>query len=270
MSCAATSTRMAPSTAQACKPLQRHSFLSGTRLTRTSPVVVRNRGRRDLCVNAKIGFDVYQFEGLVDPEVGFFWTSVVLSATLVSFLGTFAMSPYLSKVLKEPDSWREIYPKLIERGTQSLEPELVAKKLNKGIILLDVSMANSSMKVDGSVQIPLYQPIEGWSIPKTMRRAGFAAFGVEGTELNPAWLEQVEATIPKDKEIYVVDTNGGSLESKKGLEFGTQSRSLKAVYRMQNAGFKNVNHVKGGLRQWARDELPVEFSEDSGAFSLPF
>ena len=103
-------------------------------------------------------------------------------------------------------------------------------------------------------------------------------------------------------------------------------RSLKAVHRMQNAGFTNVSHVKvrhenrrpglmggvspktdpplrtspelasaasrhpklashrvplidctplvcngqGGLSKWARDELPIEIEEDSGAFSLPF
>lgn len=48
-------------------------------------------------------------------------------------------------------------------------------------VLLDVSMETCPKTIDGSVRIPLYQPIDGWSVPKILRRAGFAAFGVDGT-----------------------------------------------------------------------------------------
>jgi len=43
-------------------------------------------------------------------------------------------------------------------------------------------------------------------------------------------------------------------------------RSLKAVYYLQKAGFKNVAYVKGGISQWARDKLPLaEGSPDPAA-----
>lgn len=48
-------------------------------------------------------------------------------------------------------------------------------------ILLDVSMESCTTTIDGSVRIPLYQPIEGWAPEKILRRAGFAAFGIDGT-----------------------------------------------------------------------------------------
>ncbi|MEW5304920.1 MAG: hypothetical protein WDW38_010752 [Sanguina aurantia] len=47
---------------------------------------------------------------------------------------------------------------------------------------------------------------------------------------------------------------GGSLEG--GNAFGRQSRSLKAYYYLQEAGYKPF-HVKGGLAQWSRDGLPT-------------
>lgn len=48
-------------------------------------------------------------------------------------------------------------------------------------VLLDVSMEDCPKTIEGSVRIALYQPITGWSIPQIARRAGFAAFGVDGT-----------------------------------------------------------------------------------------
>ena len=66
-------------------------------------------------------------------------------------------------------------------------------------VLLDVRLQRNF--ADGamanSVNVPLYQPISGWSLPANIRRAGFAFFGIYGTERNPGWLAQVEALLRK-------------------------------------------------------------------------
>lgn len=41
-------------------------------------------------------------------------------------------------------------------------------------------------------------------------------------------------------------------------KFGRQSRSLKAIYELQEAGFKNVLHLKDGLNQWIYEGLPID------------
>lgn len=93
---------------------------------------LRRRGRKlQSCVHAKIGFDVYQFEGLVDPEVGFFWTSRILAASLVSFIATFTVIPRIMK-FKEPDAWKDIYTALVESSTESVDPEVAAKAMQNG------------------------------------------------------------------------------------------------------------------------------------------
>lgn len=46
--------------------------------------------------------------------------------------------------------------------------------------------------IEGSVNVPLYQPIEGWDAYNIARRVGYLAFGVlEGTEANPNFMEGV-------------------------------------------------------------------------------
>jgi hypothetical protein len=64
---------------------------------------------------------------------------------------------------------------------------------------MDVRLARKfeqgSMK--NSVNFPLYQPIAGWGVAANIRRAGFAFFGMFGTERNKEWLSQVEALVPK-------------------------------------------------------------------------
>ena len=51
---------------------------------------------------------------------------------------------------------------------------------------------------------------------------------------------------------------GGSLENKPGVTTGFQSRSLKAIYRLQEAGYRRVYHVQGGMIDWNVADLPVE------------
>jgi hypothetical protein len=65
--------------------------------------------------------------------------------------------------------------------------------------LMDVRLNRKYVNgaMEHSVNFPLYQPISGWSIPANIRRAGFAFFGIFGTERNPTWLEEVESCVRK-------------------------------------------------------------------------
>lgn len=60
-------------------------------------------------------------------------------------------------------------------------------------------------------------------------------------------------------QVYVICESGGSLVSRPGVPTGFQSRSLKAVYFLKNAGYKNVKHIKGGYFEWNKRELPLVF-----------
>jgi hypothetical protein len=52
----------------------------------------------------------------------------------------------------------------------------------------------------------------GWSPAKVIRRIGFTAFGVYGTEANPDFLAEVEAAVPKKAGGMILVCNiGGSL-----------------------------------------------------------
>lgn len=45
--------------------------------------------------------------------------------------------------------------------------------------------------------------------------------------------------------------------------FGRESRSLKAIYELYEAGWSlnNIRHVEGGFQQWKYQGLPVEGDE---------
>jgi prepilin-type processing-associated H-X9-DG protein len=51
--------------------------------------------------------------------------------------------------------------------------------------------------VDGSVNVSLYRPIQGWGWADNLRRAAFAFFGSMGSELDPQWVSAVESQVRK-------------------------------------------------------------------------
>eukprot|EP00878_Enallax_costatus_P019678 GHUV01020763.1.p1 GENE.GHUV01020763.1~~GHUV01020763.1.p1 ORF type:complete len:190 (+),score=53.23 GHUV01020763.1:371-940(+) len=144
--------------------------------------------------------------------------------------------------------------------------EAYSRSKSGGAVLVDVRLGNKyeSAHAAGSLSIPLYNPIQNWDLASTIRRAGFAFFGIYGTELNTNFADDVLSRIPKGKQIILMCENGGTLENKSGTKYGFQSRSLKAIYFLQQAGFRNVSYVKGGIAQWARDKLPTADGPDDG------
>jgi len=93
------------------------------------------------------------------------------------------------------------------------------------------------------------------------RKAAFAFFAVPGTERNETFLDEVRAAVPdKSREVIVACMRGGNLnvENKPGVSFGFSSPSLKAVYVLRQAGYKNVTHLGGGVYEWVRSGQPAE------------
>jgi rhodanese-related sulfurtransferase len=185
-----------------------------------------------------------------------------LGSSAAAFLATFFVAPVFKSNFKEAEPWERIYGSLVATGVPSLSPAEAAKR--RGALLLDVRLADAVAKraLPKALSKPLYVPIQGWDAFSNIRRVAFAFFGIAGTELDPSWLSSVTAAIPnKGSEVVVVCEMGGRLENKPGVKFGFQSRSLKALYYLRQAGYKNVKHLRGGVAAWAADGLPLEGEE---------
>uniref|UniRef100_A0A061R0P2 Rhodanese-like domain-containing protein chloroplastic-like n=1 Tax=Tetraselmis sp. GSL018 TaxID=582737 RepID=A0A061R0P2_9CHLO len=185
-----------------------------------------------------------------------------VAALAASFVGTFVVAPRFKKNFKEEDDWQTIYEELVRNGgVQGISAADASKR--RGAVIVDVRLARKAElgKPSNSLNIPLYQPIQGWDIPSTIRRIGFAFFGIFGTERNPDFSEEVLARVPKNKEVILACEMGGSLENKSGTKWGFQSRSLKAAYYFQQMGYKKVLYLDGGVGAWVRAGLPLDYPE---------
>lgn len=100
---------------------------------------------------------------------------------------------------------------------------------------------------------PLYRPIQGSDLASNAKRAAFGWVGTYGNEFNDDWIDEMTQAFPnKGKSLIIMCASGGSMEPKPGAATGFQSRSLKAVYYLKKAGYKNVYHLEGGSAQWAK------------------
>jgi rhodanese-related sulfurtransferase len=185
-----------------------------------------------------------------------------LGAVAASFLGTFFVAPRFRANFKEATPWEEIYPSLLAQGVPSISPADAARR--RGAILLDVRLADASAAraVPRALPIPLYVPIAKYDVFSNIRRVAFAFFGIAGTELDPAWIASVTKAIPnKGAEVVLLCEMGGQLDNRPGMKFGFQSRSLKALFYLRKAGYRNVRHLTGGVTAWAAAGLPLESNE---------
>eukprot|EP01023_Acetabularia_acetabulum_P003108 TRINITY_DN1132_c0_g1_i1.p1 TRINITY_DN1132_c0_g1~~TRINITY_DN1132_c0_g1_i1.p1 ORF type:complete len:291 (+),score=28.80 TRINITY_DN1132_c0_g1_i1:2-874(+) len=184
--------------------------------------------------------------GPVDSEQSTSAIQAVIGALGVSFVLTFFVAPKYKDQFKEEEQWKDIYIQLKQAAI--VDVRLSRKFENGGI--------------DGSVNIPLYQPISGMGIAPNVRRVGFAFFGIFGTERNLQFIEDMMQKFGQNEEIIIVCESGGSLQTKPGVDTGFQSQSLKAVYELQKSGFSKIIHMKGGLGEWNREVEPLVFPED--------
>jgi len=173
--------------------------------------------------------------------------------------GTFGVAPLFRDRFKEEETWETMYEALVATGVSYVTPKDASNK--RGAVMLDVRLedAQAERRIPRAVSAALYRPIQGKDVFANIRRAAFAFFAIAGTERNPEWLNQVQAAVKGNKgaEIICVCERGGSLENKPGMKLGFQSRSLKAVYLLRQAGYRNVKVLDGGMYRWAREDLPM-------------
>ena len=90
-------------------------------------------------------------------------------------------------------SWARLTARLQDAGVTMIKAQEVAFCTEKGYIILDVRTEDQYEEgfIEGAINVPLYQLIQGWQPFKVARRIGYAAFGVlKGTEPNPRFLER--------------------------------------------------------------------------------
>lgn len=173
-------------------------------------------------------------------------------------------------------AWIEIHRKLTERKLESIPcKEAYELAQSNEVVLLDVREPDEFEKVhvENSKSAPLFRQIQGNDLKANMRRLGYAMMtDFAGTERNPLFIEQALKAVggDKTKKVVVMCSIGGTLQTyveRKGPKakkfadpermFGRQSRSLKAVYELQEAGFSNVYHLKDGVNEWIHLDLPI-------------
>eukprot|EP00238_Polyblepharides_amylifera_P014395 CAMPEP_0196588624 /NCGR_PEP_ID=MMETSP1081-20130531/61139_1 /TAXON_ID=36882 /ORGANISM="Pyramimonas amylifera, Strain CCMP720" /LENGTH=212 /DNA_ID=CAMNT_0041911169 /DNA_START=181 /DNA_END=819 /DNA_ORIENTATION=+ len=176
--------------------------------------------------------------------------------------------------------WPIVHTELMEYGLKSIDAKSVIARQKKGAVLLDVREEPqfNLVHAEGSINVPLFGPVQGDSMFDNMKRLATAAFAMKATARNPLFEAQVKEKIPRNKQVIVMCAQGGTLETiikrTSGVAsqgrvkvkeyadpdraFGRESRSLKACYEVIQAGYKDVVHVEGGFAQWKFDGFPIE------------
>lgn len=89
--------------------------------------------------------------------------------------------------------------------------------------------------------------------PTPPARLGYALFGVlNGTEINPNFDKEVDAATggQRDAPLVLYCSQGGSLEPTEQSKSGQQTRSLIAAFQLLQAGYTNLQVLKGGFKEW--------------------
>lgn len=180
-------------------------------------------------------------------------------------------------------SWAYVHRELTNRKLPSVEPKEALRRATarfRPAVILDVREEQDYAKVHAAnaSSAPLFRLIQGSDLKANLRRLGYALItDFAGTERNPDFLPLAEKVVGGDrnKTVLVICGRGGTLETTiertgpKAKSFkdpervnGIASRSLKACFELQQAGFKNVVHVKGGLNQWLYEDLPWEGEDE--------
>lgn len=216
---------------------------------------------------------------------GWFFKNFVAEQTMDAKLAKFkgdvkARNGYVGSWFEDSfkyTAWVEVHRVLTERGLPDVDcTEAKDRVESKKAILVDVREGQEyeNCHAKGAQSAPLFRLIQGNDTKANLRRLGYALItDFSGTERNPEFVAMAEAAVggDKKKQIIVYCSVGGTLQTfveRKGPKakkyndperlFGRQSRSLKAIYELQQAGFTNVVHLKGGFNDWLHLDYPVE------------
>ncbi|GJP81295.1 hypothetical protein CLOP_g11451 [Closterium sp. NIES-67] len=162
--------------------------------------------------------------------------------------------------------WVEKRSFLAKNNVVAVKPAEAARLAKEeGHVIIDVRTVAEYNEVhpEGAVGVEFYRLIKEWTPYHVLRRAAFAFFGVlNGTEQNPDFVAQVAAAVPdKETPIILGCMPGGTLKPTQNFPHGKESRSLNAAHVLVKNGYKNVRHIEGGIYEYLKADLPVEYVE---------
>lgn len=162
------------------------------------------------------------------------------------------------KVVSSPDGWKVQSELLKRRGTKTVSGvELKNAVASKKVTVVDVRPVKKFMQaaIPGSINVPLFQPITGWSAFKIARRTQFAVFAMEGTEFNPDFISRLKAKVGgiRGELVFVDDSNIGTLESTVRFPDGKPGHALISAYLASIVGINNkMGYLEGGFAEYCQ------------------
>lgn len=260
-----------------------HALLrsNGTRISSSSE---GKFSRRVVRVSAELDEQSAPPKASTARDRGWFFNNFVATQTMDAKLAQFksdlkSRDGYIGSWFEDSfkyTAWVEVHRVLTERGLPDVDCQEAFDRISSGkAIAIDIRQPDeySEVHVQGAKSAPLFRLIEGNDTKSNLRRLGYALItDFRGTERNPEFVAAATAAVggDKSKQVIVYCSIGGTLVTfveRKGPKakkfndperlFGRQSRSLKAIYELQQAGFTNVVHMKDGLNQWLHLDLPT-------------
>ena len=163
------------------------------------------------------------------------------------------------------EGWAVTRERLLSAGVRAATAERV-QAAHGSFVVLDLRnpLEFQRRHVPGAKPLLLFRPSTSDGPSSPLRKAIYATvfFNQTDTEENPEFMAQLEATVPnKNAPIILVDDNQmGSIEPFFMYPGGFPSRSLVAAYRMVGAGYTNIRFMKGGFKEWVKQDFPIESS----------
>ncbi|KAF6255108.1 major facilitator superfamily domain-containing protein [Scenedesmus sp. NREL 46B-D3] len=91
-----------------------------------------------------------------------------------------------------------------------------------------------------------------------IKKLAMASFAMKATERDPDFVDTFCQTVKKNSKVLLMC----AVDPERA--FGRESRSLKAIYELYDAGWSlsNIRHVEGGFQEWKYQGLPLAGDEE--------
>ncbi|MEW5317100.1 MAG: hypothetical protein WDW38_008428 [Sanguina aurantia] len=166
--------------------------------------------------------------------------------------------------------WPLMHTQLKTKGLRTVAPELAQEMIGGESpfwVLVDVRQvpvaSYEAGHPTGSVNVPLYQPIDfnkNVDFRTALKALAYAANGVPAIEANPDFIKQLTAAA-NGKGVICMCEAGGTLKPTVNFPDGKPSRSLQAAFRAMNEealSITNLAHLERGVYGWYQADLPMD------------
>eukprot|EP00746_Dinoflagellata_sp_MGD_P012322 gnl/MRDRNA2_/MRDRNA2_126239_c0_seq1.p1 gnl/MRDRNA2_/MRDRNA2_126239_c0~~gnl/MRDRNA2_/MRDRNA2_126239_c0_seq1.p1 ORF type:complete len:291 (+),score=24.20 gnl/MRDRNA2_/MRDRNA2_126239_c0_seq1:53-874(+) len=182
------------------------------------------------------------------------------------------------------ENWRNIYIDLLDSGLKPVTGEEALKMVQQdGAVLVDVrqekaiwdslplgafrSPDTTTFKhgtVQGAINVPIIRVFESSSLyEKFIKLLASILFIIEPVESNPDFATVALERLPRDRPLILACYRGGILDKEfkastvSSLLFWTGTKTFMAAHELYKLGFTNLYFLKGGIKQWQADRLPM-------------